>query len=296
MVEHSFTECRIAFCVVLIASMLNSCIVENCGAVDLRQELVVTWAPTNVRFEGGGEALQLVLENTTGGAGFASKNYYLLGNIDMQIKLVPGDSAGTVTAYYMSSETSNHDELDFEFLGNSSGEPYVLQTNVFSNGIGEREQRIFLWFDPTVDFHTYSIRWSEEHILFLVDGTPIRVFSNNKDVGVPYLDSQPMRVFSSIWNGDSWATRGGLVKIDWDHAPFIASYRGFEASGSACVATSSAACAAQVTAMDGTHRGPASLPLDSAKLDWVKRNFMVYDYCTDQKRNPVPPPECSREL
>ena len=41
----------------------------------------------------------------------------------------------------MSSEGPNHDELDFEFLGNISGEPYLVQTNVYVNGSGNREQR-----------------------------------------------------------------------------------------------------------------------------------------------------------
>lgn len=36
------------------------------------------------------------------GAGFASKSKYLFGKVNMQIKLVEGDSAGTVTAYYVS--------------------------------------------------------------------------------------------------------------------------------------------------------------------------------------------------
>ncbi|KAG4941553.1 hypothetical protein JHK87_045424 [Glycine soja] len=49
------------------------------------------------------------------------------------------------------------DELDFEFLGNKTGEPYLIQTNVYKNGIGGRKMRHMLWFDPTEDYHTYSI-------------------------------------------------------------------------------------------------------------------------------------------
>lgn len=68
----------------------------------------------------------------------------------------------------MSSAGANHDELDFEFLGNVSGEPYLLQTNVYVNGTGNREQRHSLWFDPTTGFHFYSVLWNRYHIRLLI--------------------------------------------------------------------------------------------------------------------------------
>ncbi|KAL6270713.1 hypothetical protein ACE6H2_027624 [Prunus campanulata] len=99
------------------------------------------------------------------GAGFASNQMFLFGQIDMQIKLVPGDSAGTVVAYLLTSDQPNRDEVDFEFLGNVAGKPYILQTNVFADGLDNREERVNLWFDPTKDFHTYSILWNLHQIV-----------------------------------------------------------------------------------------------------------------------------------
>ncbi|KAL5724016.1 xyloglucan:xyloglucosyl transferase [Ranunculus cassubicifolius] len=149
----------------------------------------------------------------------------------VQIKLVGGDSAGTITAFYMSSDGPTHNEFDFEFLGNTTGEPYIVQTNVYVNGVGNREQRLSLWFDPTTEFHAYSILWNQHQVVFLVDETPIRVFSNKEAKGLPFPKDQAMGVYSSIWNADDWATQGGRVKTDWSHAPFVASYKGFDING-----------------------------------------------------------------
>ncbi|KAI5058525.1 hypothetical protein GOP47_0026695, partial [Adiantum capillus-veneris] len=74
------------------------------------------------------------------------------------------NQAGTVTSYYLSPEVENHDKLDFEFLGNQTGQPYILQTNVYANGLGGWEQHIYLWFDLSADFHTYSVAWTVQRI------------------------------------------------------------------------------------------------------------------------------------
>ncbi|KAF5456295.1 hypothetical protein F2P56_025793 [Juglans regia] len=267
------------------------CSLMVASAANFNQEFDITWGDGRAKILNDGELLTLSLDKASG-SGFQSKNEYLFGKIDTQIKLVPGNSAGTVTAYYLRSEGSLWDEIDFEFLGNLSGDPYIVHTNVFSQGKGNREQQFYLWFDPTADFHTYTVLWNPQRIIFSVDGTPIREFKNMESIGVPYPKNQPMRLQSSLWNADDWATRGGLVKTDWTHAPFTASYRSFNAN--ACIWSSGASsCSSSSSSNDAW----LSEELDSTsqeRLNWVQKNYMIYNYCTDTNRFPQGlPPECT---
>ncbi|XP_020578667.1 xyloglucan endotransglucosylase/hydrolase 2-like [Phalaenopsis equestris] len=262
----------------------------------LYRDFDITWGGNRAEMLNHGQMLSLSLDKASG-SGFQSKHEYLFGKIDMQIKLIAGDSAGTVTAYYLSSQGPIHDEIDFEFLGNSSGDPYTLHTNVFTQGKGNREMQFRLWFDPTLDFHTYSVLWNPLHIIFMVDGTPIRVFSNLEKTGVPFPRNKPMRIYSSLWNADDWATRGGLIKTNWAHAPFTASYRNFKAD--ACVFfAGKSRCPSRKMAGGGGGGGAWMLykmDLESKKrMRWVQRNCVIYNYCADRKRFPARlPPECA---
>lgn len=78
--------------------------------------------------------------------------------------------------FFFPFQTSNgdvfpktHDELDFEFLGNVAGKPWRFQTNFYGNGSTARgrEERYQLWFDPTKQFHRYSILWTSNNIMWV---------------------------------------------------------------------------------------------------------------------------------
>ncbi|KZV40225.1 hypothetical protein F511_15938 [Dorcoceras hygrometricum] len=267
----------------LLIMMIGVSITLTLCSANFYKDIDVTWGDGRAKILNNGELLTLTLDKTSG-SGFQSKDEYMFGKIDMQIKLVPGNSAGTVTAYF----GATHDEIDFEFLGNLSGDPYILHTNVYTQGKGNREQQFYLWFDPTADFHTYSILWNPQRTIFSVDGTPIREFKNLESKGVAYPKNQAMRIYSSLWNADDWATRGGLVKADWSKAPFVASYRNFKAD--ACVKLASGASSCGKNAW-------LNQELDSTsyqRLKWVQKNFMIYNYCTDSKRFPQGfPTECT---
>ncbi|KAE8672169.1 putative xyloglucan endotransglucosylase/hydrolase protein 23 [Hibiscus syriacus] len=257
------------------------------SAADFSQDVEVTWGDGRGKILENGQLLTLSLDKSSG-SGFQSRNEYLFGKIDMNVKLVPGNSAGTVTTYYLRSQGSTWDEIDFEFLGNLSGEPYTVHTNVYCGGKGDREQQFHLWFDPTKDFYTYSLLWNPQRIIFSIDGTPIREFKNLESIGVPFPKSQPMRVYSTLWNADDWATRGGLIKTDWSKAPFTASYRNYEADG--CVWSSGkSSCSSSSSWLS------QELDISSRqRLQWVQKNYMIYNYCTDTKRFPQGLPiECT---
>lgn len=86
-------------CLVVISSLS----VATCAG-NFYQDFDIKWGGSRAKIFKAGQLLSLSLDPVSG-SGFQSKKEYLFGRIDMQLKLVAGNSAGTVTAYYVCLKT-----------------------------------------------------------------------------------------------------------------------------------------------------------------------------------------------
>ncbi|KAF8688340.1 hypothetical protein HU200_042301 [Digitaria exilis] len=228
------------------------------------------------------------------GSGFASQDLFLHGFFSAAIKLPADYAAGVVVAFYLSNGDvyeKTHDELDFEFLGNVRGREWRVQTNVYGNGSTHagREERYDLPFDPTDDFHHYSILWTSRRIVFYVDETPIREVVRTAAMGAAF-PSKPMSLYATIWDGSSWATLGGRYRVNYKYAPFVAEFADLVIRG----------CAVDPTAVADSTSCDASASLESLAVADEQRVAMAafrrahtsYSYCHDRRRYPAALPEC----
>ncbi|XP_017973152.1 PREDICTED: probable xyloglucan endotransglucosylase/hydrolase protein 30 [Theobroma cacao] len=245
-----------------------------------------------------GHSVRLLLDVYTG-SGFISSSMYQHGFFSAKIKLPSDYTAGIVVAFYTSNGDvfeKNHDELDFEFLGNIEGKPWRFQTNLYGNGSTNRgrEERYSLWFDPSKEFHRYSILWTVKNIIFYIDEVPIREVVRNDEMGGDY-PSKPMSLYATIWDASSWATSGGKYKVNYKYAPFTSEFKELVLEG--CPTDpiqefpNASACSDRHAWLESRDYALIT-PEQRAAMRRFRQRYMYYSYCYDSLRYPVTPPEC----
>ncbi|CAL0331602.1 unnamed protein product [Lupinus luteus] len=243
--------------------------------------------------------VKLLLDRYTG-SGFISSNMYQYGFFSANIKLPSNYTAGVCVAFYTSNGgvfEKSHDELDFEFLGNIAGKPWRFQTNLYGNGSTHRgrEERYRLWFDPTKEYHRYSILWTTKNIIFYIDEVPIREVLRSEEMGADY-PSKPMSLYATIWDASNWATSGGRYKVNYKYAPFVAEFKDLVLKG--CYVdpiqevSHGEPCVNQHADLEA--QGYATMThMRRHAMRRFRQRFMYYSYCYDTLRYAVSPPECN---
>lgn len=182
----------------------------------------------NVTVEDG--RLQLALtpsgnaEKPYHGVEYRSREAITYGKVEASIRFARGSGVvSSLVLIYTPWPPDDWNELDIECLGNTTGE---VQFNHMVNippadPLTEHLQfpeKIDLGFDPTDEFHTYTIEWLPDSVRFLVDG--VVVHEPTQEISRLVL---PQNILLTIWASDSpgWAgpiddtTAPTYAEVDW---------------------------------------------------------------------------------
>lgn len=102
-----------------------------------------------------------------------------------------------------------------------------------------------------------------------------------------------MSVYTTIWDGSQWATRGGKYPVNYKFAPFVASMGGIQMEG--CVVNGKECSRSSLSSLDPVE-GQQFAKLSNQQitgLQWARKKHMFYSYCQDRSRYKVVLPECN---
>ncbi|KIW14671.1 hypothetical protein PV08_07455 [Exophiala spinifera] len=150
----------------------------------------------------------------------ASKWYIMFGHVDFVVKAAPG--TGIVSAAILQSD--DLDEIDWEWLG---GDNTQAQSNYFGKGqttTGYNRGAFHAAPSNHDEFHTYSIDWTANEIVWSIDGTTVRAMTQDQAVAGQYPQT-PMYVKVGAWAGGDPSNPQGTIEwagglTDYSAGPF----------------------------------------------------------------------------
>jgi beta-glucanase (GH16 family)/endo-1,4-beta-D-glucanase Y len=161
------------------------------------------WRADHVEFKNGIMALRLDDQPCPSGCSgksyasgeYAINNKYSYGRVETRMKVAKGD--GLVTSLFTYSgptQGTKNDEIDIEILGKDTTK---METNYYTNGVGEHSTVIKLGFDAAENFHDYAFEWSPTAIKWYVDGVLVHTETGQRGP----LPTVSGNIMVNLWPG-----------------------------------------------------------------------------------------------
>ncbi|EXJ54126.1 murein transglycosylase [Cladophialophora yegresii CBS 114405] len=150
----------------------------------------------------------------------SSKWYIMFGHVDFVVKAAPG--TGIVSAAILQSDCL--DEIDWEWVG---GDDSQAQSNYFGKGITTTGYNRGAYHGAPGNhdgFHTYSIDWTADQIVWSIDGQTVRAMTQSQAEAGQYPQT-PMYVKLGAWAGGDPSNPEGTITwaggvTDYSAGPF----------------------------------------------------------------------------
>ncbi|KAF1349585.1 concanavalin A-like lectin/glucanase domain-containing protein, partial [Delphinella strobiligena] len=147
--------------------------------------------------------------------------YIFFGKIEVVMRSSPGQ--GIISSVVM--ESDDLDEIDWEWIG---GNNTVAETNYFGKGNTTLYNRATYETvsTPNDDFHTYTVDWTEESIVWGIDGVNVRTLAYaDADYGYDFPQT-PLRIKLGSWCGGCTGEGEGTIewsqgKANFDNTPYL---------------------------------------------------------------------------
>ncbi|UNI17856.1 hypothetical protein JDV02_004170 [Purpureocillium takamizusanense] len=137
-----------------------------------------------------------------------SQRYLFFGKVSVTLKAAKG--VGVITTFALKSDSG--DEIDWELLGAYDNQ---AATNYFHDG-----KAVYNTYNDTYTldtssfdaFHTYTIEWTDQVLVFSIDGTPRRTWRAGEGMSPGIWPQTPVQVRLGVWAVDTGSERG---EVSW---------------------------------------------------------------------------------